>query len=129
MKGNCYSLGRTPLCIAFALCLVFLVAAVSHAQPRAEIRGFWVDTFNTTLNNHADVASVVDRAVAANANAIFAQVRRRGDSWYLSSLEPIADRTPIQAGFDPLQDLILEAHGRGLEVHAFVIANAIWNRA
>jgi len=104
-------------------------AAGTAAQPRSEVRGFWVDTFNTVLNNHADVAAVVDRAVAANANTIFAQVRRRGDSWYLNSLEPPADRTPIQPGFDPLQDLILEAHTRGLEVHAYVIANAIWSRA
>ena len=56
------------------------------------MRGFWVDTFNTTLNNHTDVADVVNRAIAANANTIFAQVRRRGDSWYLNSLEPLADR-------------------------------------
>ena len=104
-------------------------ATIAGAQPRIEVRGFWVDTFNTTLNNHADVATVVDRALAANANTIFAQVRRRGDSWYLNSLEPPADRTPIQPGFDPLQDLIVEAHGRGLEVHAYVIANAIWSRA
>jgi uncharacterized lipoprotein YddW (UPF0748 family) len=106
-----------------------VTSAPAKAQTRTELRGFWVDTFNTTLNNHADVASVVERALAANANTIFAQVRRRGDSWYLNSLEPIADRTPIEPGFDPLRDLIVEAHVNGLEVHAFVIVNAIWNRA
>lgn len=109
--------------------LLLGIGGVSGAQPRTEVRGFWVDTFNTTLNNHTDVVTVVDRAAAANANTIFAQVRRRGDSWYLNSLEPRADRTPIADGFDPLQDLIIEAHARGFEVHAFVIANAIWNRA
>ena len=101
----------------------------ASAQPRSEMRAFWVDTFNTALNTHADVLAVVDRAVAANANAVFVQVRRRGDSWYLNSLEPLADRTPILSGFDPLQDVVLEAHARDLEVHAFVIVNAIWNRA
>src|SRR5687768_6407824 len=90
------------------------------AQPRSEMRAFWVDTFNTALNTHADVLALVDRAVLANANALFVQVRRRGDSWYLNSLEPLADRTPIAPGFDPLQDVVLEAHARGLEVHAFV---------
>jgi uncharacterized lipoprotein YddW (UPF0748 family) len=123
--------GRGELCVAVVCALGMLAgnAKAAGAQPRIEVRGFWVDTFNTALNNHADVALVVDRALAANANTIFAQVRRRGDSWYLNSLEPLADRTPIQPGFDPLHDLIVEAHGRGLEVHAFVIANAIWNRA
>jgi uncharacterized lipoprotein YddW (UPF0748 family) len=104
-------------------------AGAASAQPAREFRALWVDTFNTSLNSHADVMAVVDRAEAANANAIFAQVRRRGDSWYLNSLEPPADRTPVEPGFDPLHDLIVEAHARGLEVHAFVIANAIWNRA
>jgi len=98
------------------------------AQPRTEYRAFWVDTFNTTLNNHTDVVNVVNNARAANANAIFAQVRRRGDAWYLNSLEPAPDFTPIAANFDPLQDLITEAHDKGIEVHAFVIMGAVWNK-
>lgn len=98
------------------------------AQPRTEYRGFWVDTFNTALNNHADVAQVVARARSANANQIYAQVRRRGDAWYLDSLEPRPDGVPIEPGFDPLQDLIVEAHANAIEVHAFVIVGAIWNR-
>ena len=111
---------------ALSLAAAVLAAPLS-AQP-AQYRAFWVDTFNTTLNNHADVARVVDNAVAAGANALFVQVRRRGDSWYLDSLEPPADRTPLAPGFDPLLDMLAEAHGRGVEVHAFVIVNAIWNR-
>lgn len=97
--------------LMWAFCAVGMLAASARdadAQPRIEVRGFWVDTFNTTLNNHADVVAVVDRAIAANANTVFAQVRRRGDSWYLNSLEPLADRTPVQPGFDPLESLILE---------------------
>ncbi|MCA1555734.1 MAG: hypothetical protein LC747_03490, partial [Acidobacteria bacterium] len=87
-----------------------------------------MDTFNTPLNNHNDVLAVVNNAKAAKANAIFAQVRRRGDAWYLNSLEPPPDFTPIDAGFDPLQDLINEAHAEGIEVHAFVIIGAVWNK-
>jgi uncharacterized protein (TIGR03437 family) len=97
------------------------------AQPAAQYRGFWVDTFNTPLNNHNDVLAVVSHTKLAHCNAIFMQVRRRGDSWYRNSLEPLADRTPIEAGFDPLADLIAEAHAQGIEVHAFVIIGAIWN--
>ena len=55
-------------------------------------------------------------------------MRRRGDSWYLNSLEPLPDFAPIVAGFDPLQDLIVEAHASGIEVHAFVIIGAVWNK-
>ena len=123
----------TSRCQQFAFAALLLLAISSPpallAQGRTEYRAFWVDTFNTVLNNHADVVAVVNNAKAAKANAIFAQVRRRGDSWYLNSLEPLGDRTPIEPGFDPLQDLINEAHAVGIEVHAFVIMSAIWGRA
>lgn len=109
--------------------LVLSAAFTAHAQVRTEYRAFWVDTFNTNLNNHTDVLTVVNNAKAAKANALFIQVRRRGDSWYLNSLEPLGDRTPIQPGFDPLQDVINTAHAEGIEVHAFVIMSAIWGRA
>ena len=114
--------------------LVLVLLALSaphtlHGQVRTEYRAFWVDTFNTNLNNHTDVVTVVNNAKAAKANAIFVQVRRRGDSWYLNSLEPPGDRVPIQPGFDPLQDVINTAHAEGIEVHAFVIMSAIWGRA
>ena len=113
-----------------ALCsLLVFASSISIGQVRAEYRAFWVDTFNTNLNNHTDVVTVVNNAKAAKANALFVQVRRRGDSWYLNSLEPLGDRVPIQPGFDPLQDIINVAHAEGIEVHAFVIMNAIWGRA
>ncbi len=112
------------------LCSLLVVGfSISNGQVRTEYRAFWVDTFNTNLNNHTDVVTMVNNAKAAKANALFVQVRRRGDSWYLNSLEPLGDRVPIQPGFDPLQDIIDVAHAEGMEVHAFVIMNAIWGRA
>jgi uncharacterized lipoprotein YddW (UPF0748 family) len=105
-----------------------LASVGASAQSVSQYRAFWVDTFNTTLNNHSDIVAVVNNARAANSNAIFAQVRRRGDSWYLNSLEPPPDFVQIAAGFDPLQDLIAEAHASGIEVHAFVIVGAIWSK-
>ncbi|HMV84875.1 MAG TPA: family 10 glycosylhydrolase [Blastocatellia bacterium] len=124
----------TPLCARPLLMpLLFLAAtlltppAAAQSTPSGQYRGFWVDTFNTPLNNHNDVLAVVNNVRLANCNAVFVQVRRRGDSWYLNSLEPRADRTPIEAGFDPLADLIREAHANAIEVHAFVIIGAVWN--
>jgi uncharacterized lipoprotein YddW (UPF0748 family) len=114
---------------AYLLILTFFTLTSINGQVRSEYRAFWVDTFNTNLNNHTDVLNVVNNAKAAGANALFVQVRRRGDSWYLNSLEPPGDRVPIQPGFDPLQDIINVAHSEGIEVHAFVIMSAIWGRA
>nr|MDQ3372985.1 family 10 glycosylhydrolase [Acidobacteriota bacterium] len=117
--------------ISFAFFILLSITILSgnlNAQRGNEYRGFWVDTFNTSLNNHNDIVAVVNNVKAANSNAIFAQVRRRGDAWYLNSLEPKPDFTPIAAGFDPLADLIATAHAEGIEVHAFVIMGAVWNK-
>jgi uncharacterized lipoprotein YddW (UPF0748 family) len=112
-----------------AIALLLLLAPALSAQPRTEYRGFWVETFNSTpLNNQGDVDAVVSKAVAAKANVIFAQVRRRGDAWYLKSLEPAPDATPIEPGFDALQALIDTAHAAGIELHAYVIVGAVWNK-
>src|SRR5688572_25212353 len=82
---------------------VILIVPSTPAQSLSRYRAFWVDTFNTALNNHDDIVAVVNNARMAKANAIIAQVRRRGDSWYLDSLEPLPDFIPIAPGFDPLR--------------------------
>jgi uncharacterized lipoprotein YddW (UPF0748 family) len=112
---------------ALLLCLLVLLSTGAFAQE-AQYRAFWVDTFNSNLNTPADVQTVVANARAANANAIFAQVRRRGDSWYLIGGEGLPDGVLIQPNFDPLQALIQEAHNWGIEMHAYVIVNAIYNK-
>jgi uncharacterized lipoprotein YddW (UPF0748 family) len=115
------------LLLGLALVAVLATRASDSAAVRQEYRALWVDTFNTTLNNHADILRVVTSARAARMNVLLAQVRRRGDAWYLDTSEPPPDFVPIEPGFDPLADLIATAHTFGLEVHAFVIAGAIWN--
>jgi uncharacterized lipoprotein YddW (UPF0748 family) len=125
-----------PACMmasaAVAGLLLTALAPPAAAQSIEQYRGFWVDTFNSSLADHADVLAVVANARAARANALFAQVRRRGDSWYLDSLEGpaeiVAPAKPLAPGFDPLADLVAEAHAAGIEVHAYVIVAAIWNR-
>lgn len=67
---------------------VFVPHAAAQTASRPEYRAYWVETFNTPLGTRAEIDRVVDAAVRSNANALFAQVRRRGDSWYLNSLEP-----------------------------------------
>ena len=122
MKARNFCRRRLVQAIVSTLCVVLCFTASASAQ-RSEYRGFWVDTFNTALNNHTDVVNVVNRAKSAKANAIFAQVRRRGDAWYITPLEP--KFSLIAAGFDPLADLITTAHADGIEVHAFVIMGAV----
>jgi uncharacterized lipoprotein YddW (UPF0748 family) len=111
-----------------ALLTVFLALSATAAEHRA----FWVETFNTPLGTAADVMRVIDAAGQSNANSMFVQVRRRGDSWYLDSLEPLTEvpgaGEPDASGrwtFDPLRYLIEQAHVRNIQVHAFVIVGSV----
>lgn len=112
---------------------VFLLFFIATPLFASEYRAFWVETFNTRLGTRAEIDAVINDAVASNANALFAQVRRRGDSWYLQTLEPLTEVVgvgePDVTGrwtIDPLRYLIEQAHARGIEVHAFVIVGAIF---
>jgi uncharacterized lipoprotein YddW (UPF0748 family) len=115
------------------LAILMLVALPALGRDAAEYRAFWVDTFNSPFAGRGDVARIVDAALASNANAVFVQVRRRGDAWYLDAKEPLPEikgfGEPDQDGrptYDPLRALIEEAHKHRVEVHAFVIVGAVW---
>ena len=105
----------------FIAILFFLAAASASAD---EFRAYWVDTFRTPFASGADVTRIIDAAVESNANALFVQVRRRGDAWYLNAAEPLAET--LDGTFDPLRALLDGAHARGIQVHAFVIVGAIF---
>jgi uncharacterized lipoprotein YddW (UPF0748 family) len=90
-----------------------------------QLRAFWADAFGEGINDQSQIDTLVAATKAAHANAIVAQVVRRGDCFCLRSGLPVNES--VGAGFDPLQALITTAHAQGVEVHAWVIANAMWN--
>jgi len=109
------------------------IALWAATAAASEFRAYWVDTFHTPLGTHADIDRVVDLAAQSHANAIFVEVRRRADSWYLDTKEPLTEvegvGEPDAEGrwtFDPLRYIIERAHARSIQVHAFVIAGAIY---
>src|SRR3954466_13165585 len=104
--------------------LLLLAAVTTRADDRPEYRAYWVDTFRTPFATKADVERIVDAAVESNANALFVQVRRRGDAWYLDAAEPLAES--MDGTFDPLRALLDAAHAHAIEIHAFVIVGAIY---
>ena len=105
--------------------ILLLAAVTTRAEDRPEYRAYWVDTFRTPFATRVDVERIVDAAVESNANALFVQVRRRGDAWYLDAAEPLAEA--MDGTFDPLRALLDAAHARGIEVHAFVIVGAVFH--
>ena len=111
--------------ISVVVCLV--ASDRPHMMAGPEVRAFWVDAFNPGMKTHAQVDELISRALSANANTLIAQIRRRGDSYYFDSLEPFVEDPTVEAGFDPLGYLIERAHANGLEVHAWVAANAVYS--
>ncbi len=90
----------------------------------AEFRALWVDAYHGGIKTRQQIDELVETAVAGNFNALVVQVRRRGDTYYPSALDPWApDADPT---FDALAYLIERAHAAGLEVHAWATTLAIW---
>ncbi|HEY2933666.1 MAG TPA: family 10 glycosylhydrolase [Acidobacteriota bacterium] len=110
--------------ILLSACLLF-ISPVAFGQE-VQLRAFWVDAFHPGIKNRPEVDALVTRARASNINSLVVQVRRRGDAYFLSSLDPFTEDPQVENGFDPLQYLIDRAHANGIQVHAWVIANAIW---
>jgi uncharacterized lipoprotein YddW (UPF0748 family) len=104
-----------------ALLAALLLATSAHGRPAAasrEVRGIWL--VRTALTSPQNVDAAIDEAQRAGANAIFVQVRGRGDAFYSSSLVVRSDLLAGQpATFDPLDRAIARARSRGLAVHAW----------
>lgn len=83
-----------------------------------EFRGVYADAFHPGFKSHEEVTRMVSAAKEANLNALFVQVRKRGDAYYNSHLEPKA--SDIAPGYDPLADVIRQAHAAGIQVHAWI---------
>ncbi len=112
--------------LTLALVAVAMPAAAAAEAPREEFRAYWVDAFNEGLYNEAEIDELVAATKAANMNAIVAQVGRRGDCFCNRAMMPRTQAAIAPLPFDPLQSLIDKAHAEGIEVHAWIIATAIW---
>jgi uncharacterized lipoprotein YddW (UPF0748 family)/N-acetylmuramoyl-L-alanine amidase len=91
----------------------------------SEFRALWVDAYHNGIKTKQQIDTLIETAQAGGFNALFAQVRRRGDTYYPSALDPWAP--DADRGFDALAYLIEQAHAVGIEVHAWATTLAIWN--
>lgn len=90
----------------------------------AEVRALWV--LRTSLESPDAIRRMVSSASANGFNTLFVQVRGRGDAYFNDGIELRALALTRQpAGFDPLAETLLEAHARGLRVHAWVNINLV----
>jgi uncharacterized lipoprotein YddW (UPF0748 family) len=96
------------------------------ADAPGEMRGMWVICYS--LQSPAAVHQVVLTAQKYHLNAIFVQVRSRGDAWYQSPYEPRAEGlADAPRDFDPLAQIVAEGHAAGLQVHAWLNTFLTWS--
>jgi uncharacterized lipoprotein YddW (UPF0748 family) len=117
--------------LAAVLTVIPMGAGVAAPDPETppQLRAFWVDAFNPGIYDAEQVTTLVDDAVAANANALFVQVGRRFDCFCNEALYPRTDAAIAPAPYDPLAEVIEQAHAAGIEVHAWINATTLWNLA
>lgn len=113
---------RARILLCLALLSIFPAQSSHAAAP--QMRAFWVDAFHPGIKSAGQTDQLLADAVRAGANTLIVQIRRRGDSYYRDSLEPIA--TDVAKGYDPLADLITKAHARGIRVHGWTVALPVW---
>ena len=72
------------------LLTVLTAGMVAISAGAAEMRGLWVDAFHPGFKSAAETTEMVAKARDCNFNALFVQVRKRGDVYYRSAMEPPA---------------------------------------
>jgi uncharacterized lipoprotein YddW (UPF0748 family) len=87
-----------------------------------QYRALWVDAFHDGIKSPAQVEKLVADAHRGNLNALFVQVRKRGDAYFNLSDEPRATDIQGPPEFDPLAYVIQLAHDSTprIEVHAWL---------
>jgi uncharacterized lipoprotein YddW (UPF0748 family) len=104
-------------------------------KPEREFRGVWIATVAnidwpskpglSTVQQKAELISLLNRAQQLKLNAIIFQVRPACDAMYPSQLEPWSEYLTGVMGkgpaphYDPLAFVIEQAHARGMELHAW----------
>ena len=100
------------------------------APPANEWRCIWVDTWNASFRNAAEAQDLVNTCRANNINTIIIEVRKIGDAYYSSALEPRATNITGGSSFDPLGYLLQLAHDtsggkKRVQVHAWFVSHRI----
>lgn len=102
---------------------------ISTTGP-VEYRCIWADSWGTSFLNPSEAEELVNTCRANNINTIIPEVRKIGDAYYNSSIEPRATNISGGASYDPLGYLLQLAHDtsngkKRLQVHAWFVMHRI----
>ncbi|MGQ9552886.1 MAG: glycoside hydrolase family 10 protein [Anaerolineae bacterium] len=91
-----------------------------------ELRALYVGVQDWQWSGAEELQAVIDRATAANFNALYFQVRDLGYAYYDSAVEPRAPLLAASADWDPLAEAVRRGHEAGLQVHAWLDLLPVW---
>lgn len=101
--------------------LSLLLLPLSTAQTQSpELRATWIA--RDGLTSRAKIVSTLDQLAAANLNCVCVNVWSRGFTIHPSEVLQAAAgvrQDPSYVGRDPLREVLIEAHRRGMEVEAW----------
>lgn len=108
---------------------------IARIAPKREFRGQWIatvvnidwpsDPHFPVERQKQELITLLDADQRAGINAIILQVRPAADAFYAKSIEPWSKWLTGKQGlapdpaWDPLEFAIIEAHKRGMELHAW----------
>lgn len=95
-------------------------AQAADGGPDAELRGWWVDAFDSTLRSRAGIHRMLSDATRSGANTVVVQVARRQDALHDSAVLPRLPEPDLPDDLDVLAEVSDAARDRGLAVHAWV---------
>ncbi len=107
--------------------------------PKHELRAVWLTTLGGLdwpktpatseggrQRQQRELCDILDSLKLCNINTVLLQTRVRGSVLYPSDIEPwdvaLTGQYDNSPGYDPLAFAIEEAHRRGMELHAWVVA-------
>ncbi|MCE5322793.1 family 10 glycosylhydrolase [bacterium] len=96
----------------------------ANSTSADEFRGGWVTAWNKGLFTPSEADATIAAAKKAGLNTLFVQVRKVGDAYYDSSIEPRGEN--IAPGFDPLAYMVEKGHANGIRIHAWVNVCRVW---
>lgn len=103
---------------------------ISYQVDRGEYRSIWVQAWGSSFHWPARAEQLVQICRDNNINTIMLQVRKVGDAYYDSSIEPWATNIHGPSDYDPLQYIIDLAHDTSegqpyIHVHAWFVMQRI----
>ena len=107
----------------------WLLCSCSLTGLAQEFRGIWVDAFGPGFQSSEEVRELVANCRKYNFNAVFVQMRKRGDAFYNPGPHnPEPKAGSIQATFDPLAELIKQCHNgdKPIQVHCWLNSYLVW---